>query len=370
MTETPILIAHINERRAVALRSAVEALTAAQAAGSIPNPTYIGAKDTISRAVEEAWRVVSEVKPRTGEMPRNVGEWIWALPTPYSGVATFARSLTKKLANHPDHPAIVDFVKSARAFAAEIAPLGALITDLKDKTVKRAPAGSGEPKYVAPPATSEAMRRIHETLEGMVAEAHAGLVARFIEGDSKVVAAFRAAQEASEKGDTLSPHEHLEAKGWKNRYGRVEIDEDALRVLLDVTVRQHDPRYVEPTRYLISPETDAIIERNARKSADAIRDRFVYKNVTKLDSIVEKKGNLRSAEVIGREVHLGGMTGTMRFVFEDGSAFTVKNAMVWSQSVHGRVFPRFPLTFHGVVLADGSPMRQPSEEKMNKHFGG
>jgi hypothetical protein len=36
--------------------------------------------------------------------------------------------------------------------------------------------------------------------------------------------------------------------------------------------------------------------------------------------------------------------------------------------VRNKAFVRFPLTFHDVMLADGSPMKQPSEERMHSIF--
>jgi len=65
---------------------------------------------------------------------------------------------------------------------------------------------------------------------------------------------------------------------------------------------------------------------------------------------------------------MGGLEGSIRFHFEDGSSFVAKNAVVWSQSSKGTVFSRYPLTFHDAILPDGSRMPRPDEAGMNEVF--
>lgn len=67
---------------------------------------------------------------------------------------------------------------------------------------------------------------------------------------------------------------------------------------------------------------------------------------------------------------MNSLRGTLRFFFTDGSSFVVQNSVVWSHSIYGKAFNRFPLTFHDVIMPDGSKMPRPSEERMNTVFVG
>jgi hypothetical protein len=42
--------------------------------------------------------------------------------------------------------------------------------------------------------------------------------------------------------------------------------------------------------------------------------------------------------------------------------------VVWSHSVYGKQFMRFPLTFHSPIMPNGTVMPRPSEERMNTVF--
>jgi hypothetical protein len=65
---------------------------------------------------------------------------------------------------------------------------------------------------------------------------------------------------------------------------------------------------------------------------------------------------------------LGALRGTLKFEFEDTSSFIVQNSVVWSHSVYGKQFMRFPLTFHSPIMPNGTVMPRPSEERMNTVF--
>src|SRR5690606_2376031 len=108
----------------------------------------------------------------------------------------------------------------------------------------------------------------------------------------------------------------------------------------------------------------------AERTAKRIRDAFIFKNLKKLSSIVEKKGDFESAAEIEGTVRLTGLSGTLIVKFKDGAQFTAQNSIVWSRSIHGTEFPRFPLTFHDVILSSGERMPRPSEERMNVVFAG
>jgi hypothetical protein len=126
----------------------------------------------------------------------------------------------------------------------------------------------------------------------------------------------------------------------------------------------------KPHIITVSPDAEESIMRMANQHAEAVRGTFVYKNTRKVAAIVDAKGNLKRTDVLNIRVSAGGLDGTLRFHFDDGSAFSAKKSVVWSTSSRGRAFLRFPLTFHDVTMPDGTPMKSPSEERMNLVFAG
>ena len=102
--------------------------------------------------------------------------------------------------------------------------------------------------------------------------------------------------------------------------------------------------------------------------ANEYRTNFVHKNFRKIASIIEAKGGYSDAKVLDHTVDLTGLSGTFMFKFADGSSFTTVNKVVYSVSILGTPFNRFPLTFHEVVMPDGTKMGQPSQERMNTVF--
>lgn len=112
-----------------------------------------------------------------------------------------------------------------------------------------------------------------------------------------------------------------------------------------------------------------ILRKTADEQAAWAQDRFIYKNVMKLATIVERKGNLSNSTVIKGVVDRNGFGGEIRFEFADGSKFIVRNKIVLKYSVHGNPFLQAPTTFHNAVLPNGSVMPgQPSEEDMVEVF--
>jgi len=108
----------------------------------------------------------------------------------------------------------------------------------------------------------------------------------------------------------------------------------------------------------------------AKVDADFAQRSFLYKNVMKLATIFENKGNFEGNYVIHNgTVNSAGFQGEIVFSFADGSSFVVKNKVVSKYSVHGKGFLQFPTTFHAAVLPNGTVMPgQPSEQEMIEVF--
>jgi len=117
-----------------------------------------------------------------------------------------------------------------------------------------------------------------------------------------------------------------------------------------------------PTRKL-NPNWQNVMAKLASDSADFYIEQFENKMAWKLGDVLERKG--------GGDVALFGNVRdhAIRMTFPDKSGFQVRTQQVISTSVNGKVFARYPTTFHDVVLASGERMPVPSAAKMQKEFG-
>ena len=101
-----------------------------------------------------------------------------------------------------------------------------------------------------------------------------------------------------------------------------------------------------------------------------LEDFFIVKNVQKLALIFERKQELKSHKIVSNKVDSNGvLENVMDFEFTDSSKFRIyTNVEYVYNTVSGDPFIRMPTRFTDVILADGSKMSQPSEEKMDKEF--
>ena len=153
----PILTSTLSPKQRERFLAAVQAAEAGHAAGAIANQVYLGAKETINRALETA----VDQQEISGY---NLDRWNWSRPQ----LHTIA-GMVKKLRSD-DNPAITAFMK-------EIAPLGTLFVELKTMVVKRQPKPVEERKegYHPPSVTSEAQAKVVALLEQVTQESYNAL---------------------------------------------------------------------------------------------------------------------------------------------------------------------------------------------------
>lgn len=368
-----LLAAYAQQPRYLArFEDAVGKLEQGITAGAIANPVYQDVKGTISRAFDDGfekaiqepffwagrWESLSDADKETF--------WAAAKPAPHT-----IGAWQKKLAKAQDS----DLVEALRAFIAEVAPLGEMVVKAKDLVVKRqpkAPEADVRAKYVAPEASRTGMKQVFDLLTSITEAARADLVTLFQNRFQRYVDRFMEAQAECKAMEPAArkkkyPHGCTPYDLYRNRQsGRMNME--AYEVVEACTkVIGYGGRDSERA---VREDAAARIATMATKLADEVRENFVTKNLKKLDSIIERKGDLDEAKVVGKDISMQGLEGTLRFTFKDGAAFTCRNSVVFAYSVHGTPFQRFPLTFHDVTKSDGSKMKSPSEEKMNTEFLG
>lgn len=330
------------------LDDALAAIMAGVESGAILNPVLQDAKYVIGRAVEKSWEMyVSEpfvhgVKHKA--LPESVREFEWTVggSSGLHAMLSVAKRVESTKLQHP----IID---AMRALTREILPLAEAVAGLKDKVVKRkiktAEEKAAENAFVPPLPSLEAAHMVYRILLG-ITERHFRELVEILRVSYTCDLDAYVAKEASRTDVHPAPQ----------MYPVTRLTEQA-------------PGY--PRRYVKVPNADKLIADMALRDAQSIRDHFIAKNLNKIAAIIEAKGGLSAfdqAVVRDESVSLEGMRGVIRFTFKDGSAFTVKNAVVRSRSIYDRPFRRFPLTFHDVLLPGGGKMSKPSEERMNDVF--
>lgn len=383
LDDFPTLKKNLSDRRANIIDQLLPQLSQARQAGEIANARYIDAKDFVGRAFEESWREVSKTFPSVYQR-KNAGEFVnqkvvdfW-YTFMYPQSHTMAGHIKKLQALPQDDP----FVAAALPFLKEIYPIAEMMLALKTMTVKRVVKSEEEKqaeKYTPPKSSSRAVALVQSLLEKVVDDQFQELVDSITARHMKTLNDFVKALAASDQDPSLNgidkwtkkPNDSYSLRHhftYKSGPYSGKIDSVSLTLIDDVVswgIRPTGKRGL-----IVNQNAPEVMETKARKQAKEIRDSFVVKNLKKIVSILERKGDdlFESAKTISRTVSLNSLEGSFSFTFKDGSYFEVTNSVVFSISSLGTPFVRFPLRFHNVKLAGGIPMKSPSEEAMNTRF--
>jgi hypothetical protein len=341
LEQFPILVSGARPGRAESFEKAIAAVNDGLAHGEIYNPVFNDAKDRINRTVDEAYD--RHVKDRFVhyDQPKDVQELSWSFMI--MGLHD-CKAAGKKIRATK---AVGPMVDAMREFIDEVEPLWKAMDAVKPLVVKRrvlTPEERAEKERYLPPATSlNGIAEMRAALEGVTQKKFDELVALFDKSFHSNVAAFEAA----------TPEKRAEIiKDPFDRAGIFEGGEGGF----------------DKKPYVRKVNFAQIINELAVKRAKEIQDSFVFKNLRKLCSIVEAKGDFDRVEECGSSVSLSGLEGTFRLTFKDGASFIASNSVVYSRSVYNTPFVRYPLTFHDVVMGNGAKMPKPSEERMNTVF--
>jgi hypothetical protein len=335
-------------KRVARYHAALETLAAAVAQGNIPNVTYNETKETLNRLYDDAWDKIHNYES---------GGLIYLHPACHT-LNSVAKALAKVPATTPHHAELT-------AFLAEIKPAIDAMNWLKGKDdagneriVKRLPKAPEDvqAKYLAPRASGTAARLVQDALIEVTTKAYDRLLANITDAyESHVTCYLTLRDEAVAKNPKGTGYQNLAPYRLFSRYA-VEAKHIA-ELAVDRDGELHS-------------DWQARVGARAKKDADFIRDQFVIKNLSKLDSIVDAKASTPTVTVQSYSLNLCSLEGTLLVTFPDGSRFSAKNQVVWGTSNRGNPFQRFPLTFHDVLLPGGVKMGKPCEERMNTVFVG
>lgn len=343
-TDLPLTSAMVGT--SIAYTRFLQLLNDSVAAGEVANVTHVELKQHFSRAIETLWEKHVSAPHFFGQgdhgtTPRELLDFHYGDSTALHRIEATLRKVNACAVQHPA-------VDAMRQVLAEFVPIAQRLMFLKDRIVKR-PVKSQEERdakqrFVPTPATPAATRHVWEMLM------------KVTERNERQVVEYITADYARRLDFFMSASPTLREKLVRNYENRIAVRAGVM------------PRRSPQEEYALKPDFKAALVALAQKDAAELRDAFILKVVSKIAPIVEAKGNLASVEEVSNTISVGRLSGMLAITFADGARFMVDNNVVYSSSVRNKEFVRFPLTFHDVVLADGSPMKQPSEERMHSIF--
>lgn len=324
----------------------LQLLNESVAAGAVANVTHTELKQHFSRLLEALWEKHVSAPYFYGQ--RDQGETPGELYDFYYGDTTALHRIEATLRKVDlcgiEHPA----VDAMRQVLTEFVPIVQRLAVLKECIVKRPTKSQeereAEHRFVPTPATPAATRHVWDVLTKVTERNERQLVEYITREYAKRLDFFMAA----------SPT--LRQKLIGNYENRAAVDAGTV------------PRHTPVEDYTLKPDFRTHLVALAQRDAIEMRDNFIAKVVSKIAPIVESKGNLAAVHEVRDTIQVGRLSGMLAIEFTDGARFLVDNNVVYSSSVRNRQFVRFPLTFHDVTLADGSRMKQPSEERMHSVF--
>jgi len=335
LTEIAAFLDAVPQNRRDRIMQAVAVLNEGLLAGSIRNKVLSDAKQTINYPIYNMFDIAYE-------------QYKGSIST----VLDCARAAKKLPADHPAQPALRGAVV-----------LHNTMESLKSVVVMgRAPNPNAKPVFVPGAAAQAVLDQINAVLTEQIASS----IDEFVRFNTNYyvvqIDAFMASHTADPNvqpaGDTMKILLSIVAD--MKSFGTREVTK---RGFMGSTYKTRETTF----NYTLRADYKALVEAEMRREAEQIKIHFVTKNASKLGKIVEAKGNFESATTT--KISVGQVIeATMRIVFQDGSAFTVVNKVVWKTSTNGLGFAQYPTTFHDVRMADGRKMPMPSEERMNKVF--
>lgn len=120
--------------------------------------------------------------------------------------------------------------------------------------------------------------------------------------------------------------------------------------------------------FKLKPEPEKRLANLIKETVEDVIGHFVAKNTSKLALIFAKKPEVSQHKIIQTRIRNGMLENDMKFGFPDGSSFVITSQVIYKTSQTGKWFVQYPTRFRNVIMADGSKMSSPTEEKMIKEF--
>lgn len=400
LADFPVIMQHpqsqtqIQNQRFVMNRYVASASAAVQAGGVLKS----GYKDLsldANRVAEYAIELVDAKYKHGGRwesLPKEL-QFFEIRPNHIGLVSSTLAKVEKLKTNHP-------YRTEAIAMLKELLPVEALVGYFKNHIVAKVSKADREAQaaYNAPQSTKNAKALVSNVLVLMTNEVKEQYIEQletpWIESLVKFFAKEHQDQlrqlQIHPEDDAARNQRNIEARAkHQEKFGHVwgfreeSRNPSHLEIgLLPVAAEQtrisatyQDPMHNKP---VWTPKSNwkHLIHLKAVEEAEFMQHQFVDKNVGKLSSIVEVKGNVDGTpKVLNVSCRMGIIEGNIKFQFKDGAYFTVRNKIVRkmyeNRGGQWMSMYQFPTTFHDAKLPNGKFMKgQPSERDMNEIFAG
>ena len=339
---------------------ALKALSDGLEAGAIPNARMNDYKHTLASAQYRVWDGVASFPElsQSEAMPMEIHKVLsdlWGEPT----LQNLKRqdNAIKVLEDLLSTPEQLDKLSKMKALRAEMLDVRQAIKDGQAIAVKKKPKAEkpAEPRYTAPAASKTATGQVQGFLEKICEARRGEIIAQFERAFDRYERIFLECKAKAE--------EQAKAKEQAKTYGLGAHSQRPYACSQEQSVLTAMYEW-KGTR---KPDADACKSQLAVQYTDEMIKGFISKNVQKLASIVETRGDYASIKLRG-PFHPEHMEGEFTLSFQDGARFDIRTKAVHGISSLGKNFVRFPSTFHNAVLANDVAFIAPSEERMNTLF--
>lgn len=165
----------------------------------------------------------------------------------------------------------------------------------------------------------------------------------------------------------------------KTRFINAKLDDYKLnQISFNKKVDKYDEKEIKNIktqlwyRAVVNKTDDEAKELINRELWTRLRDFFKMRIMEKISGIIQYKKTVDGSDFDIVENRPTFFDGTLdcdwKITFTDGSSFNLKQRAVYSTSVLGNPFYRFPTTFHHVILPNGERMVNPSVSSIYKDF--
>lgn len=307
-------------------------------------------KERINRHYESEWK-------------RNVSNHCYGSDDPLSNdlldinyaqlhtINSARRKLDKAIKAHPNSP-LVRVAQAGLSVVQELDEFSPKMNALKDmiKTSKEIKEAKSPPKP-KPKIDPEATRQIQEAMEKI----SQGVWEQAFESSkrhlTKITELYEHQVAQRPEGKKLSPFKIFrQSPDYARSICRL-YDED-----------------IQSREYKRVSNFSELIEKDAARNADFVRDVFINKQVDKLPAIATALGQLKSVK--GHLSLRNKVEASLRLEFEQGSSFDVNTQVIFATSVKGNFFSRYQTTFHNIVDKEGNHVgKMLSEDEMHEFAG-
>lgn len=231
------------------------------------------------------------------------------------------------------------------AFMEAVKDMPAAIKELKTYIVKgRIPKPVDPNAFVKPMAPYEAQKMAQKFLQ-------------------EAVDSFKKEYEASVRKSIMSDFERIKDKTEPEDFKKMTSSEKGLAGMIFMR-----DGYNLNAKFKLKEDYQRRLENVINDTVENTIGHFVAKNTSKLALIFAKKPDISEHKILRTRIHQGMLENDMHFAFPDNSSFTITSQVIYKYTQDGKLFVQYPTRFTNVIMADGSRMSGPSEEKMIKEF--